>query len=114
MISILLVNTYDILILNMSKKYCDESLHIQKRLGSEPWLSFSFESSRFLDLVQSALRMLSDSLYEAKFNHSEILQVLRSQVQRMGNELPLGMILRFYLILRCSSSEILMPHMLNY
>ena len=34
--------------------------------------------------------MLSDSLYEANFGHGEVMQVLRAQVQRMGNQLPLN------------------------
>eukprot|EP00913_Durusdinium_trenchii_P006530 g6134.t1 len=34
-----------------------------------------------------SIMMLSDSLYEANFGGGEIMQVLRGQVQRMGNEL---------------------------
>ncbi|CAL1144722.1 unnamed protein product [Cladocopium goreaui] len=45
-------------------------------------------SRRIAEFDPPSIMMLSDSLYEAKFNHGgEIMQVLRGQVQRMGNEL---------------------------
>ncbi|CAK9021591.1 unnamed protein product [Durusdinium trenchii] len=44
-------------------------------------------SRRIKEFDPPSIMMLSDSLYEANFGGGEIMQVLRGQVQRMGNEL---------------------------